>query len=147
MIGSDDWNRLPENHICMADENLLIQVSPEFIPGHDIGFEYVNFVHLRDGKVKVIELKTSSDNYASLKRLLILRYGPPKSSGIYPVKTQAGSEFTTEKSEWVGKKVSVQLVQRSGTIDKSVVLVADMALATAEQQENQNREAKAASKF
>ncbi|WP_143129100.1 hypothetical protein [Variovorax sp. PDC80] len=80
----------------------------------------VNFV---DGRVQLITFAVSRDqNYQRLKATLAERYGPAHMVETAHVTANSGAVLSSEESTWGGPNVVIALSERSGSIDRSVVI-------------------------
>lgn len=68
------------------------------------------------GAVSQIELMGSNDRYEEAKQILVERYGKPTKAAKTTVQNKAGASFWSEQLTWRGKKVSLVLDQRAGTV-------------------------------
>lgn len=82
-----------------------------------------------ESKIRQITLDTDSDDYKTLKSMLLQKYGKPKLEGSGAVTTNAGVTFENEKLLWEGDKVMIILKKYSDTIDESSVLVINKSVA------------------
>lgn len=68
------------------------------------------------GAMSQIELMGSNDRYEEAKQILVERYGKPTKVAKTTVQNKAGANFGSEQLTWRGKKVSLVLDQRAGTV-------------------------------
>jgi hypothetical protein len=85
-------------------------------------------IYFEDGRFYSLHLRAPHDYYQKLRTLLVERYGPPTYSETTMVKSRAGAEFTSETLTWRGKKNSILLIERQGSIDSSLAAISNNEL-------------------
>ncbi len=95
------------------------------VPGFDGGF-----IQREDGVVTSILLSGKQSSYRDIKALLIERYGRPTTARTERLQNKMGATFTSEVLFWSGRKVSLTLQERSGSIDETTAFFASIPHAT-----------------
>lgn len=110
----------PMKSTCVYSEiaghySLLGAISLDF--GYSLTMDTV------DGRVKSFFLTTDHSNYEDLLALLIERYGPPTITSSTKVKNSGGGVFQNRNSAWRGKKVTIEVTERAGRVDRSAMMI------------------------
>jgi len=113
----------------------------------DLGFEFVLLVGTKNGVVSTITISLKQSNFVTLLMAFKDRYGTPTSIESETVKTKAGAVFNALNVTWKGKKVTINMYERSGKVDQSMVLISDNAIMEAEIAAQRAKVAAEAQKF
>ena len=102
--------------------SLLVQRA---CAGHfDVGLANVLTVFgFYDGKFVVATLTFESSNWTEVRDAFLEKFGPPSERSIDQLKTRMNVEYASEKLEWSGAAVIVQLSQYSGKVTESSGLI------------------------
>lgn len=80
------------------------------------------FINREDEVVTSIMLNGKHTSYASIRALLVERYGKPQKTTVEKLQNKMGAVFSSEVLYWFGSKVSLTLHERNGTIDKTTAM-------------------------
>lgn len=96
------------------------------------------FIDRDDGIVTTVVLNGKHKDYQDIKTLLIERYGKPSLTKVDRLQNKMGATFTSETLFWNGKRVSLTLQERSGTVDETTAFFSSVAHARKKAQDRQN---------
>lgn len=98
-----------------------------------------------DGVVSALMIQGNHSDYAQIRALLIERYGAPTKRVAAEVQNTAGAAFKSERLTWIGKRVSIVLIERSGRVDQTAVnFMHNASTASSAQEREQKTKADAA---
>ncbi|OZI74562.1 hypothetical protein CAL22_08870 [Bordetella genomosp. 12] len=86
-------------------------------------FGYTLTMGMYDNAVRSFLLTTKQQNYESLRKILVERYGPPTNSSQQTVQSVGGGKFRSEAASWRGKAVTIELTERAGQVDESAMMI------------------------
>jgi hypothetical protein len=105
------------------------------------------FMKLTDGNVSEFEFDVDHADYERFKRILIERYGPPSRTTASQFTAYSGASVSGEVLQWKGEHSAIVAWERRERIDRSVVVIGDIALITAEKEADDQRIKAEAAKF
>jgi hypothetical protein len=100
--------------------------------GNEIYYELHNFSplgrvpasHLQaiqvDNRLTFASMTVNHDSFGDLLAILMERYGRPTHEYMTEVQTTMGAKFTSRNLRWVGKKIKIELNERSGRVDQTL---------------------------
>lgn len=87
------------------------------------GFVVTGTLQPYEGKTLSIQLGTLHDNFESLKRILIAKYGNPSRNTSGTVQSISGAVLPTTSVFWLGHHVSIVLMERAAKVNESAVII------------------------
>lgn len=112
-----------------------------------IGPEYKVMVQMSNGVVSRINLELDQSGFGALQAALVSRYGKPTSMEVKSFMTKAGGEFPSSTLRWEGRKMAIRMYERFGRVDRSQVIVYDVAMLKQEMEAEKRRLEGEAKKF
>lgn len=139
----------PQDAPCTVKDKYNIQKGryENLIGMPKIGVDYSTTLNLHNGLVKSLTLKLDHKDYIKLRSILEERYGAPTQVERGTVTTGAGAVLNSDILTWVGKKITLLVLERAVTIDSTYATFTDGAVAAAEIESQSQISKDAASKF
>lgn len=100
-----------------------------------------------ESEIRQMSMDLDSDDYGTIKSMLLEKYGKPKLEGAGPVRTKVGATFQNEKLLWEGDRYLVVLMRYGETIDKSSVVVINKSVADKAKESKMKKQSENSSKI
>ncbi|MDO8263687.1 MAG: hypothetical protein Q7T21_10745 [Gallionella sp.] len=104
-------------------------------------------VLLRDDIATSILIEARHNDYGSVKRLLVERYGEPTTSKNQVIQNNLGASFSSEKHIWLGKNITLTLDERAGRVDQTTIFFSHIKSAEKYEQEAEKKRKAGAAKM
>jgi hypothetical protein len=101
-------------------------------------------ITFRDGKIEAIDLVFGYAYYEIMKDALIEKYGSPTNRTVDVVKNRLGATFNSEVLSWKRDDGGILMIERSGNLDLSTVMIYSQAYEKALEKEKRSRAKKGA---
>lgn len=131
--------------VCLSSTGLGDYFDIQNLP--TLGFGYAVSMKSQSGMPQWFSITTPRYNFRQLEAAFLDRYGPPTASEVITVRTMGGADLQSQRHSWVGKRIRIDVNERSGTADESGVMISDIVVSKEDMQKNNEKSKQGASKF